>query len=55
MRPVLMGERSFSKKIQDTIFLFNSSDPIEWARGLQRAGYATDPNYANSLIALMRS
>jgi len=25
-----------------------------WARALQAAGYATDPNYAKSLIAVMR-
>lgn len=25
-----------------------------WARAVAKAGYATDPNYANSLIAIMR-
>ncbi|WP_187499751.1 type VI secretion system tip protein TssI/VgrG, partial [Pantoea agglomerans] len=34
--------------------LFNSSDPVEWAKGLQAKGYATDPNYANSLISVMK-
>lgn len=49
------GRAEFFQKNPRYHFLFNSSDPIEWARGLQRAGYATDPNYANSLIAVMRS
>jgi len=36
-------------------FLFKNDDPIEWAKGLQKAGYATDSNYANSLISVMKS
>ncbi len=27
-----------------------ASDPLAWARELQRAGYATDPNYARKLL-----
>jgi flagellar protein FlgJ len=30
-----------------------NKDANEYARGLQKAGYATDPNYADSLISLM--
>ena len=33
--------------------LFNSNDPKEWAKGLQKAGYATDPNYAKLLTGIM--
>ncbi|WP_234300101.1 glycoside hydrolase family 73 protein [Salmonella enterica] len=49
------GRADFFKKNPRYHFLFNSSDPIEWAKGLQKAGYATDPNYANSLISVMKS
>ena len=31
-----------------------SVDPTEAARGLQRAGYATDPQYANKLVRIMQ-
>jgi LysM repeat protein len=36
-------------------FLFNlrSTDYVGWARGLQKAGYATDKAYANKLIKLI--
>src|SRR5688500_13296257 len=33
----------------------HSGDPDEFARALQRAGYATDPQYASKLISLMRT
>lgn len=33
---------------------FKVSTPEEFARELQRAGYATDPEYANKLISIMR-
>lgn len=35
--------------------VFTAKTPEEQARALQRAGYATDPNYANSLIKLINS
>lgn len=35
--------------------LFDRADPVAWAHGLQAAGYSTDPNYANSLIGVMKS
>ena len=31
-----------------------SKDADEFARGLQKAGYATDPNYADMLLSLMK-
>lgn len=31
-----------------------TKDPKQFARELQRAGYATDPEYANKLISIMR-
>lgn len=33
--------------------VFNSITPEDQARALQKAGYATDPNYANLLITLI--
>ena len=30
-----------------------TKDANEYARGLQKAGYATDPQYANTLISIM--
>lgn len=33
---------------------FKQTDGAGWARELQAAGYATDPEYANKLIAIMR-
>lgn len=33
---------------------FKQIDGAGWARALQAAGYATDPEYANKLIAIMR-
>lgn len=35
--------------------LKDKSDPERFARALQKAGYATDPQYADKLIAIMRS
>lgn len=35
--------------------VFNAKTPEEQAEALQRAGYATDPNYANTLKALIRT
>jgi flagellar protein FlgJ len=34
---------------------FKQTDCAGWARELQAAGYATDPEYANKLIAIVRS
>ncbi|RYY74816.1 MAG: hypothetical protein EOO52_10840 [Gammaproteobacteria bacterium] len=35
--------------------LFETTDPVEWAQGLQKARYATDPNYSKLLISIMKS
>lgn len=32
----------------------NGNDAASFAKGLQRAGYATDPNYANKIMAVLR-
>ncbi len=33
----------------------NRNDPDQFARELQRAGYATDPDYASKLVSIMRA
>ena len=35
------------------LFQYDITDYKRWARGLKRAGYATDPNYARSLIKII--
>lgn len=35
------------------LFLLDRTDYKGWARGLQKSGYATDPNYANKLISII--
>jgi flagellar protein FlgJ len=35
--------------------LQNASDPKAYIRGLQKAGYATDPNYANKVLDIMNN
>ncbi len=35
------------------LFDLNPSDYKAWARGLKKAGYATNPNYANALIKII--
>ncbi|HEY0891528.1 MAG TPA: glucosaminidase domain-containing protein [Cellvibrio sp.] len=51
----IAGRTKFLKQNMRYKFLFDSSDPKVWAEGLQRAGYATDPNYAKTLISIMES
>ncbi|MGK2895212.1 glycoside hydrolase family 73 protein [Klebsiella michiganensis] len=51
----ITGRADFFKNNNRYHFLFKNMDPIEWAHGLQRAGYATDPNYANSLISVIKT
>lgn len=36
-----------------SLYKLSKTDYIGWAKGLQRAGYATDKGYANKLIALI--
>jgi flagellar protein FlgJ len=35
--------------------LASAADPIAYVRGLQAAGYATDPRYAEKVVAVMNS
>ncbi|WP_185749329.1 glycoside hydrolase family 73 protein [Pantoea dispersa] len=50
----ISGRSDFFVKNKRYHFLFDYDDPCDWARGLQKAGYATDPNYANKLISIMK-
>ncbi|MEQ9863145.1 glycoside hydrolase family 73 protein [Pectobacterium aroidearum] len=50
----ISGRSDFFIKNKRYHFLFNYTDPCEWALGLQHAGYATDPDYANKLINIMK-
>jgi len=36
------------------LFLENTTDYTTWAKGLQKAGYATDPSYATKLISKIK-
>ena len=36
-----------------TLFNLPINDYVGWANGLKKAGYATDPDYANKLMALI--
>jgi flagellum-specific peptidoglycan hydrolase FlgJ len=51
----IAGRTAFLKRNQRYRVLFGSADPVFWAEGLQKAGYATDPNYAKTLIQIMKS
>ena len=44
-----------SKERYAFLFKFDKTDYISWARGLKRAGYATNPAYADKLINLIES
>ncbi|SUY92735.1 Peptidoglycan hydrolase flgJ [Buttiauxella agrestis] len=44
----------FLKENKRYASLFTSDDPIKWAKGLQEKGYATNPDYAKNLIAIMK-
>lgn len=46
---LLMGKRY--KKLTK----LGTSNYVEWAKGLKKAGYATDPHYADKLIAIIES
>jgi flagellum-specific peptidoglycan hydrolase FlgJ len=50
----IAGRSTFFKKNKRYHALFDSKDPNKWAKGLQDSGYATDPDYANKLIAIMK-
>lgn len=49
----ISGRADFFVKNKRYHVLFDSQDPVAWARGLHTTGYATDPNYANKLISIM--
>jgi flagellum-specific peptidoglycan hydrolase FlgJ len=51
----ISGRTKFLKQNKRYKFLFDTTDPKEWAEGLQKATYATDPNYAKTLISIMKS
>lgn len=51
----ISGRTKFLTKNKRYKHLFDITDPKKWAEGLQNAGYATDPNYAKLLIAIMTS
>jgi flagellum-specific peptidoglycan hydrolase FlgJ len=36
------------------LYQYREDDFVSWAKGLKKAGYATDPNYATKLINLIR-
>jgi hypothetical protein len=49
----ITGRTSFLKQNKRYKSLFTTNDPEQWAKGLQSAGYATDPKYADKLISIM--
>ena len=42
-----------NRRRYENLFKHNSNDYKSWAKGLKKAGYATDPKYAHKLIALI--
>jgi hypothetical protein len=42
-----------SKSRYETLFTYDVTDYQSWSKGLQDAGYATDPNYAQKLIQII--
>ncbi|MBL7815144.1 MAG: glucosaminidase domain-containing protein [Saprospiraceae bacterium] len=42
-----------SRPIYRSLFIFDRSDYRSWAKGLKKAGYATDPQYAEKLISII--
>lgn len=42
-----------NRKRYENLFNFKSDDYKSWARGLKKAGYATDPKYSQKLISLI--
>ncbi len=51
----IAGRAAFFTNNRRYHFLFDYDDPCDWATGLQQAGYATDPTYADKLISIMRT
>lgn len=42
-----------SRKYYQELFFLSSYDYVGWAEGLQKCGYATDPDYAKKLINII--
>lgn len=42
-----------SKSRYQTLFSYDITDYRSWSKGLQEAGYATDPNYADKLVKII--
>lgn len=51
----IAGRTAFLTRNKRYRELFESTDPIVWAEGLLKKGYATDPNYAKALIKIMKT
>ncbi|MEY4590793.1 MAG: hypothetical protein RL497_2869 [Pseudomonadota bacterium] len=51
----IAGRTDFLTKNRRYKVLFTEADPKAWAEGLQKQKYATDPNYAKTLISIMES
>jgi hypothetical protein len=50
----IKGRSNFLKGNPRYKTLFENSDPAKWAHGLQKCGYATDPDYAAKLISIIK-
>ena len=42
-----------SRDRYNTLFKYNKKNYVKWAKGLKKAGYATDPKYAEKLISII--
>ena len=42
-----------SRSRYNFLFKLNENNYIKWAKGLKKAGYATDPTYADKLISII--
>lgn len=47
------GDYVSSRSWYEFLFAYDLTDYKSWAKGLKKAGYATDPNYAESLIRVI--
>lgn len=50
-----LDHANFLEKKKRYSSLFDTMEPELWAKGLQKAGYSTSPNYADTLIKLINS
>jgi flagellum-specific peptidoglycan hydrolase FlgJ len=42
-----------SRDRYNSLFKYNKKNYVKWAKGLKKAGYATDPKYAEKLISII--